>query len=124
MFALKIKASFLLSTHVGVQVEETDHSTRIYETKYCEEIIQRYNPGNAHWSRILMETNTRLTGEDTDVDHIKSFSARWYTLLHVLDLILHYQLSSQAALRAESHSEAHQWCHKGTQTPDVHKKSR
>lgn len=47
MFALEIKASFLLSTHVGVQVEQTDHSTKIYEKKYCEEIIQRYNFGNA-----------------------------------------------------------------------------
>lgn len=61
---------------MGVQVEQTDHSTKIYEKKCCEEIIQRYNSGNAHSRRILMETNTRLTGEDTDVDHIKSFSAR------------------------------------------------
>ncbi|RMX62449.1 hypothetical protein DD238_008264 [Peronospora effusa] len=44
--------------------------------KYCEEIINRFDFSKAHSSRIPMETNMRLTVEDTDTDRRKEVPAK------------------------------------------------
>lgn len=40
--------------------------SKFYQTKYCEDIIDDFNFGDAHASRISMESNIRLTVNDTD----------------------------------------------------------
>nr|CCA21002.1 copiatype polyprotein putative [Albugo laibachii Nc14] len=74
-----LKDQGLLSTYLGVQVEQTDTSIKIHQTKYCQEIIERFNFINAHSSRIPMETNTGLTVVDTDMDHRKQIPANGKT---------------------------------------------
>ncbi|POM59370.1 Integrase catalytic core protein [Phytophthora palmivora] len=62
-----LKDQGLLNTYLGVQVEQNLDSIKIHQTKYCEEILERFSFQDAHPSRIPMETNMRLTVKDTDV---------------------------------------------------------
>ncbi|KAG6614430.1 Integrase catalytic core protein [Phytophthora cinnamomi] len=63
-----LKEQGLLNTYLGVQVEQNADSIKIHQTKYWEEIIERFHFVDAHPSRIPMETNMRLTVKDTDTD--------------------------------------------------------
>lgn len=66
-----LKDQGLLNTYLGVQVEQNADSIKIHQTKYCEDIIERFNFADAHPSRIPMETNMRLTVKDNEVDRRK-----------------------------------------------------
>uniref|UniRef100_A0AAV1THA1 Reverse transcriptase Ty1/copia-type domain-containing protein n=1 Tax=Peronospora matthiolae TaxID=2874970 RepID=A0AAV1THA1_9STRA len=66
-----MKDQGLLSTYLGVQVERSDDAIKIHQTKYCEDVINRFNFGDAHASRIPMETNIRLAVNDTDTARAK-----------------------------------------------------
>ena len=66
-----MKDQGLLSTYFGVQVERSGDAIKIHQTKYCEDVINRFNFGDAHASRIPMETNIRLAVNDTDTARAK-----------------------------------------------------
>ncbi|POM75488.1 mitochondrial protein [Phytophthora palmivora] len=74
-----LKDQGLLNTYLGVQVEQNEDSIKIHQTKYCEEVIERFNFTDAHPSRIPMETNMRLTVKDTDTDQRKQVAANGKT---------------------------------------------
>ncbi|KAG3012430.1 hypothetical protein PC121_g15203 [Phytophthora cactorum] len=61
-----IKDQGILDTYLGVQVEHGDGSMKIHQAQYCEQILEKFGFDEAHPSRIPMETNLRLTVNDTD----------------------------------------------------------
>ncbi|GMF35188.1 unnamed protein product [Phytophthora fragariaefolia] len=56
----------LLDTYLGIEVEQNSTSIKVHQTKYCEQILERFGFSEAHPSRIPMETKLRLTVNDTD----------------------------------------------------------
>ncbi|GMF18399.1 unnamed protein product [Phytophthora fragariaefolia] len=63
-----IKNQGFLNTYLGIEVEQNDRSIKIHQTKYCEQISERFGFNDAHPSRIPMETILRLTVNDTDAE--------------------------------------------------------
>ncbi|GMF39796.1 unnamed protein product [Phytophthora fragariaefolia] len=61
-----LKDQGLLNTYLGIEVEQNDRSIKIHQTKYCEQILERFGFSDAHPSRIPMEAKLRLTVNDTD----------------------------------------------------------
>lgn len=61
-----LKDQGFLNTFLRVDVEQNEKSIKIHQTKYCGEIIERFNFVDAHPSRIPMETTLRLTVNDMD----------------------------------------------------------
>ncbi|KAE8981056.1 hypothetical protein PF011_g22184 [Phytophthora fragariae] len=61
-----IKDQGLLSTYLGVEVEQNEQSIKVHQTLYCEQILEKFGFSDAHPSRIPMETTLRLTVTDTD----------------------------------------------------------
>lgn len=61
-----IKDQGLLSTYLGVEVEQNEQSIEIYQTQYCEQFLEKFGFTDAHPSRIPMETTLRLTVTDMD----------------------------------------------------------
>ncbi|KAG3063695.1 hypothetical protein PI124_g22600 [Phytophthora idaei] len=61
-----IKDQGILNTYLGVQVEHGDGSMKIHQAQYCEQILEKFGFDEARPSRIPMETNLRLTVNDTD----------------------------------------------------------
>ncbi|OWZ03026.1 Copia type Polyprotein [Phytophthora megakarya] len=66
-----LKDQGLLNTYLAVEVGQNDNSIKIHQTKYCEDVIERFNFSDAHASRIPMETKMRLTVNDTDTANRK-----------------------------------------------------
>ncbi|POM62265.1 Copiatype Polyprotein [Phytophthora palmivora] len=70
-----------LSIYLGVEVEQSDGSTKLHQTHYREGIIGKFDFGAAYPSRIPMETKLRLTVTDVDqsekkLDYGKTFPYR------------------------------------------------
>ncbi|KAG6611471.1 Integrase, catalytic core protein [Phytophthora cinnamomi] len=61
-----IKYHGLLSTYLGVEIEQNEKSIKIHQTQYCEHVLEKFGFNEAHASRIPMETTLRLIVEDTD----------------------------------------------------------
>ncbi|KAJ8537304.1 hypothetical protein ON010_g13293 [Phytophthora cinnamomi] len=61
-----LKDQGLLDTYLGIEVEQNSNSIKVHQTKYCEQILERFEFSEAHPSRIPMETKLRLTVNDTN----------------------------------------------------------
>ena len=56
-------------------MKQTLDAVKIHQTRYCEEILERYQFQDAHPSSIPMETNMRLSVKETDKDRRKQAPA-------------------------------------------------
>ncbi|KAE9170115.1 hypothetical protein PF005_g27686 [Phytophthora fragariae] len=74
--AYGIKDQGLLTSYLGVEVEQTEEHVTIRQSKYAREILETFGYLNAHAVGNPMETNVRLVplGEDEESD--TSFSYR------------------------------------------------
>ncbi|OWZ01656.1 LOW QUALITY PROTEIN: hypothetical protein PHMEG_00026917, partial [Phytophthora megakarya] len=66
-----MKSRTKVSTYLGVEVQQNENSIQIHQTRYFEEIIDKFHFNDAHPSRIPMETKLRLTVNDTDAGQHK-----------------------------------------------------
>ena len=70
-----VKDQGLLNSYLGVKVEQTLDAVKIHQTRYCEEILERYQFQDAHPSSIPMEKNMRLSVKETEKDRRKQAPA-------------------------------------------------
>ncbi|GMF44250.1 unnamed protein product [Phytophthora fragariaefolia] len=92
--AYGIKDQGLLKAYIGVEIEQTDGSITIHQSKYAREILETFGYENAHAVGNPIEINVRLVplddGEqsDTSFDYRKEAAMEVFAASNLLQEIL------------------------------------